>query len=534
VDGELTVIRQRRFVTFAAALVLTSLAAAADPIPAGPVPGDEAPVPDQFAREEPSASPSLVRGTIAQAPWRAPGAVADEDANGQQVARAARAGPPEPRYVVEPCCDLCSRAADRRVYSTKFLEAFATLVQGKDGWLFRSDDLRTTFGPDEDGYRELKRFGDALKKRGVDLVVVYQPTRGMLHPDKLPGSLKKGYNRDLATFSFSVALERFRKAGLVAPDLTAVVRESNDPPYFFRGDHHWTPYGSQRTARIVADAIRQLPSYQKLPKTKFTTERIGVLAKKGTMYKAATLLCGHGYAEQYVDRYATSSDGGNDLFGDQAIPPVALMGTSNSDSAYNFAGFLEEYLGVDILNAAISGGRHDGSLLQYLPSDEFQKTPPKIMIWEIETNHNLSQRMFYRQVIPLVTNGCRTKQPVLSRKAVLKGHMSEVLFNGGGRVMPLVSKHYMLDLQFNDPNVRQIQAVVWYTNGSKETIDLKYSPYVDGRGRFVAELRSDLDWGDRTFMSLDLHRPDAVREGVEVTAQICAKDPAPGQQQAAK
>ena len=53
---------------------------------------------------------------------------------------------PEPRYVVEPCCDLCSRASNPAVYNTKFLESFTTLTKGREGWLFRSDDLRTTFG----------------------------------------------------------------------------------------------------------------------------------------------------------------------------------------------------------------------------------------------------------------------------------------------------------------------------------------------------------------------------------------------------
>ena len=71
------------------------------------------------------------------------------------AAARAVAGPPtaapvaEPRYVVEPCCDLCPRAGNRASYNTKFLESFATLTQGKDGWLFRSDDLRTQFGPAE-------------------------------------------------------------------------------------------------------------------------------------------------------------------------------------------------------------------------------------------------------------------------------------------------------------------------------------------------------------------------------------------------
>jgi hypothetical protein len=102
-----------------------------------------------------------------------------------------------------------------------------------------------------------------------------------------------------------------------------------------------------------------------------------------------------------------------------------------------------------------------------------------------------------------------------------------VLFNGGGKVLPLVGKRHLIDLQFSDASVKEIEAVIWYTNGSKETLDLKYSPYVDARGRFVFELRDDLDWGDRTFMSLDLRQPESVRAGTKVDAMLCARDDAP-------
>lgn len=452
----------------------------------------------------------------------------------QQVAAARpAAAPAEPRYVVEPCCDLCPRAANPAAYNTKFLESFTTLSQGKDGWLFRSDDLRTTFGPDAEGYKQLKRLRDALKRRGVELVVVYQPPRGMLHRDKLSKAAQKAYSIDLAKFSYSLALQRFRNVGMVAPDMLRLLNDTSGQPYFFRGDHHWTPYGAQRTARVVADAIMGLPSYKGLKRSQFSTERTGILMKKGTFYKAAYLICGAGYPEQYVDRFATSGAGSDDLFGDTEVPPITLAGTSNSDSAYNFAGFLSEYIGVDILNVSIAGGRHDGALLQYLPSDEFQKHTPKVLIWEFETNHNLSQRMFYRQVIPMVANGCQSRRAILSNRVDMKGKSREVLFNGGGKLLPLVGKHHLIDLQLSDPSVKEIEAVVWYTNGSKETVDLKYSPYVEGRGRFVFELRNDPEWADRTFMSLDLHQP-VSQKAVTVNAQLCARDDAPQQQQASR
>src|SRR3546814_4929602 len=79
-----------------------------------------------------------------------------------------------------------------------------------------------------------------------------------------------------------------------------------------------------------------------------------------------------------------SGDGGGLLGGeDDLVPQIVLVGTSNSDSkgGYNFAGYLEQYMGADVLDVAITGGSFDGSLLHYLPSDLYQKHPPKIIIW---------------------------------------------------------------------------------------------------------------------------------------------------------
>lgn len=439
-----------------------------------------------------------------------------------------RAAGQEPRYVVEPCCELCPRAAERSAYNTKFLESFATLVQGKDGWLFRTDDLRTSFGPDEAGYRELRRLRNALKQRGTDLVIVYQPTRGMMHADKLPRAARKAYNADAARFSFGVVLKKFSDAGIIAPDLSVLAREPSEQPYFFRGDHHWTPYGAQRSARVVADAIKQLPVYASLPKRRFNTERSGLLVKKGSFYKAASLVCGGGYTDQYIDRFATTGDE-TDLFADPAIPPVALVGTSNSGGEFNFAGFLQEQLGLDVYNVSVPGGGHS-AMLQYLPSPEFQNSPPPILIWEMQTNHNLSARNFYRQVVPMVNNGCATRTALLSNQVQVRGARNEVLFNGGGRVLPLLGKNHLIDLSFDDPTVREVQATVWYTNGSKETVDLRYSGFLDHGGRFVFELRGDEGFGDRTFMSLDVRQPDSVKDAVGMTAKLCARAPEDGQE----
>jgi alginate biosynthesis protein AlgX len=440
-----------------------------------------------------------------------------------------------PTYVVEPCCNLCPNAGNRAAYTTKFLQSFTTLVQGKDGWLFRTDDdLRTSFGPDAEGSAALKRFVGALRDRGVALVVVYQPSRGLMHADKLPPAVRKQYNVEAARNAYVQTLQRFRSLGIVVPELDQLAREPGKTEYFYRGDHHWTPAGAERTALITAEAIRGMKVFAGIPQKTFTTERAGIWSKRGTLQKAATQLCGHGYADQYAPRFVTASEGSGDLFEDESAPAITLAGTSNSDSAYNFAGFLEQALGVEVLNESVAGGGHEGALLQYLGSEAFRKSPPKILVWELETYHNLSKTMFYRQVTPLVGDGCGSRKPLLSRTVALKGESTEALFNGGGSVMTLPSGNHLLDVRFSDPSVKNFKGVVWYTNGSKETISIEHSDYIETNGRFVVELRSDGEWADRGFLSLDVLKPPTARAGTTLTSQVCASNaaqaPAPAQQ----
>lgn len=447
---------------------------------------------------------------------------------GVAVALAA-AAPAEagPTYTVEPCCNLCPQAGNRAAYTTKFLQSFSTLVQGSDGWLFRTDDdLRTSFGPDAEGLAALKRFVAALKQRGVQLVMVYQPSRGMMHTDKLPPNVRKQYNVDAARNGYAQALQRFRSLGITVPDLDQLVKNAGEGEYFYRGDHHWTPAGAERTALLTAETIRNMKAFAGIPQKTFTTQRTGIWGKRGTLQKAATQLCGHGYPDQYAPRFVTASEGSGDLFAEEGAPQITLTGTSNSDSAYNFAGFLEQALGVEVLNESVAGGGHEGALLQYLGSEAFRKNPPKILVWELETYHNLSKTMFYRQVTPLAGDGCQSRKPLLTRTVPLKGDPTEALFNGGGSVMTLPSRDHLLDVKFSDPGVKNFKGVVWYTNGSKETISIERSGYIDTAGRFVVELRSDGEWADRGFLSLDVLKPPGARAGTSVTSQLCASDSA--------
>lgn len=440
-----------------------------------------------------------------------------------------------PQYEVNSQIRLCPLASHDFAYDTSYLKNFNVLVQGKDGWLFRSEaELPEQYGPTEEGLRHFERFARYLKETaGTELVLVYQPTKGLVHPNKLSDGYKDAFSWPYARSNYLDTLARFRQAGVVVPDLGPLLDEpEQDNAYYFKRDHHWTPYGARRTAELVADRIRLMPVYQSLSQQRFETRRTGVIRKDGSLQDAARRICGQAWPTQYVDEFrtelagGTSGEGADALFGDESMPPVTLVGTSNSKGAqdYNFAGALQEFLGVEILNVAVAGGSYDGSMFEYLMSDSFQASPPKILIWEIPAYHTLDSVEFYRQVVPMVSDGCSGQKPVLQQTTAVKAGTNEVLYNGGGQFLELPSNEYLVELQFSDPAVKEVDAFIWYVFGRKDRVDLEYGERVETTGRFMFELPAGQSWNDELFMSLDLElEQEQVSDGLTVTAKVCRR-----------
>lgn len=485
-----------------------------------------------------------------------------------------------PQYDLALCCDLCPKAADPTVYQgSSYLDEFRVLQQGRDGWLFRSGiDLATRIDVTDESLAELRRLATMLRKRGTELVIVFQPPRGLMDVDKLTPEQRKRYDFAAAKKAYSDALKRIRSAGVTVAPLDRLVEEHKGYEYFFRRDHHWTPQGAERTAQIVADTVQQLPAFQAVPRKNFVTRPSMLIGKPGTLQKVAALICGGTYSMQYVTGYATepadgatsasgdallgearatpvandatagglldaAGDDGGGLLGDGGgggdIPQVVLVGTSNSDSkgGYNFGGYLQQYLGADLLDTALSGGSFDGALLHYLPSELYQKHPPKVMIWEMPWHNwpgsNKNPYKTFRQAVPLVHDGCRGRNAALSQTVELRGGSNELLFNGGGKVQNLTGARYWLDLQFDDPTVKDLHAVIWYFSGQKESLKLHFNQYVDNGGRFVTELRSNRpDYAAATFMGATIEMAQPPAKPLKVSAQLCEAADSPSRQTA--
>ncbi|NBA98076.1 alginate O-acetyltransferase [Pseudomonas sp. R5(2019)] len=443
-----------------------------------------------------------------------------------------------PSFNAQPCCQLCPAAYDASRYTTRYQQNFTTLVQAEGDWLFRTrEDLRTEFDTTPAGYRRLQQLHDAFKAKGVELVVVYQPTRGLVNRNMLKPADKAAFDYEKALRNYQGMLARFSKMGYWVPDLSPLTNEAlplaqKGQEFYFRGDQHWTPYGAERAAKIVAEKVKQVPGFADIPKREFETHKSGRMGKTGTLHNVAGQLCGTSYAVQYMDQFTTEpkgESGGDDLFGDSGNPQITLVGTSHSGKNYNFAGFLEQHIGADVLNVAFPGGGLEGSMLQYLGSEEFQKKPPKIMIWEFSPLYRLDQETIYRQMMALLDNGCEGKPVAMSASTSLKPGNNELLVNGrGGTIKNLHNGGHQVDIQFEDKSVKTLQATLWYMNGRHENLKIEKPSTSDTDGRFAFELRDDEDWASQNLMAIEVQGPEAGTAPQKVEAKVCKRNVFPG------
>ncbi len=301
---------------------------------------------------------------------------------------------------------FCDAAETPAAYQGRW---FYKLLPGPGGWLLRQDDLLTTFELEPTTLEYLKTLSEALAAQGVTLIIAAQPPRGTaLEAGSIPN-----YTPGEALARYEAVRATLQDAGLHVTDLAAVVTAT--PNYFFRRDHHWTPDGSRASAAAVAQTVKATPAFRSTAAKAqtFTTAAVETVAQTGSFGEAIGQICGKNPPAEKFSRYQTvvKSAGNDDLFGASA-PPITLAGTSNSARQdLNFAGFLAQATGLEVLNVSAVGGGPQAALEAYLRSETFRQAKPVFLVWEFATLFDVPQDpTFYRQLIPSVRGACSTSQ----------------------------------------------------------------------------------------------------------------------------
>ncbi|EKF74407.1 alginate biosynthesis protein AlgX [Alcanivorax hongdengensis A-11-3] len=429
----------------------------------------------------------------------------------------------------------CPALEDPQTYAQGTMAAMRQIVAGKRYWYFRTEvDLQSDFPFSDMSRQAFAELVQRLGARGIRLVMMLQPTRGLMQAEALIQPWRGQYPLYRARAAYLQKAQDMRSLGALVTDMAPVLKSPHEQDYFFRRDHHWTPYGARISAIQVAQVMRSDPGLDGIAARNFDTRPDILLRKMGTMNVAVNRLCGNSYGYQWVRGYATvpvdNADDADALFGDVAVPRIALVGTSNSDNRddryknYNFQGFLQQYLHRDVVNYAMTGGGATGSLQDLLYSDAYRDGQFRYVIWELPVNYALEDPVEWRQILPAAGQGCRGRELLASGQAMLPvggpDQRREVLANAGANRQATGERGALtLDMTFSSAALKDFYVLAYYDDGLREKVRVRRPARLD-TGRFM--LRLDPPQASSNLISVLLEPEQALTEPVQVESRLCA------------
>lgn len=254
---------------------------------------------------------------------------------------------------------------------------------GCDDWLFLADELEPH--PDRLKSAEFRaelaaKLDSRLKERGIKLLMVIVPDKTRIERAHLCGlNRSRVFDQRVASW-----LDTLKTRGVDTLDLTATLSAMPGERYYHT-DTHWNEAGSNASARAVASALSARHWATLAPDAvalnPVRTERPGDLVHLAGLDGLPGFLRPKLEWAQVtnVTPVAAESD---DLFGDEGVSTIALIGTSYSRNS-NFAPFLEHHLGESVANLAKDGGDFSGAASEYFAGVTFRSFSPKVVIWEV-------------------------------------------------------------------------------------------------------------------------------------------------------
>jgi alginate O-acetyltransferase complex protein AlgJ len=252
---------------------------------------------------------------------------------------------------------------------------------GKDDWLFTTEELTSEADHTanlETSVQEIVKVHGALQAQNITLIPVILPDKARVYKE----NLQQNRSADISN-RYNVLLSKLYANKIAAVSaLEPLQRDKLIADVFMHDDTHWSPFGS----KSVAEHIAQFIAPGLLDKVQVETNIIGSEPFDGDLLKyvpTGALRSYIGPDERTIERFETTVQSSANLFGDATID-VVLVGTSfSAKSDWHFDGFLKQALSVDILNMSQEGKGPFVPMRDYLKSDTFENTPPKLIIWEI-------------------------------------------------------------------------------------------------------------------------------------------------------
>lgn len=232
----------------------------------------------------------------------------------------------------------------------------------------------------------IAQINKVLAKRNIKLVFTMVPMVERIYENKLPSSFK--LSAPLKSF-YARRLPALKNAGVFAPDLNTAFMTSGKRydaqfPMYMRQDNHWSSIGGVEASRVVAQAIRgkYASTLETIPEVKYDIEWSEPEEFNGNYYRTLPETERTKLQRELFKPVNFLTQPSSDLLGERT-PGIAVVGTSFSENhQFGFVEGLAYHLSKETVNNAESGKGPWTPLFDYLNSDSFQNTPPKILVWE--------------------------------------------------------------------------------------------------------------------------------------------------------
>jgi len=152
--------------------------------------------------------------------------------------------------------------------------------------------------------------------------------------------------------------------------------------FMTKTDFHWSSYGAQISAKLLAKDIISVDNCLGLPKVDYKTTYT-VRPRLGNLGTELLARCGITVPPDEQIQYSTKRISPTGDLLEEEAPSIALIGTSFSlFTDFNFLGFLEEFTRLDIVNYSTEGGGKFSAMEKFLKNKENITNPPPFVIWE--------------------------------------------------------------------------------------------------------------------------------------------------------
>ncbi len=405
------------------------------------------------------------------------------------------------------CSDISRKA--------QYIAIGPNLIQGTDGWFFRSSDLEIFFEFSDETIKTISRINDALGSRGTHLIFLPMIPKGLAAGSYLPNGGILGdriFDYKFARKSYSSFIEGVNKQNIDAVDIVSILENQKDfdsGNLFFKRDLHWTPEGSKLVASAVAAEIIKRGVTE--PEVNFTTEKLPGREKHRSNFTIMlNEVCDEKVPTEDIDIYVTKRivDTLDSLFTEEQAeaerPLVHLVGSSFTDEAkqYNFSGFLKQSLSREVEAFAVAGGGINESIYWWTQNPVGNAKRPKYLIWETPNLNDFATlaREMNDTIVPAIVGECEADR-----------QLSQVSFGDGSAVevdLPELKGdpgNFYLSYTFENKALKSFVSTYSYSDGAERKVKFTNPTRVGGlsmlfqalpSGTKVAPSHVRLDLGD--------------------------------------